>query len=699
VSTDLKIVRNIGIMAHVDAGKTTLTERMLYYSGKTHKIGEVHDGAATMDWMEQEQERGITITSAATTFYWNDHRVNLIDTPGHVDFTMEVERSLRVLDGAVAVFCAVAGVEPQSETVWRQATKYNVPRIAFINKMDRIGADFYAAVKSMEDRLDAKPLPIALPIGAGEDFKGIIDLITMKAIQYNEDSKGAEFEQIDIPSDLVSEADKWRNFLVEEVATYDDALMEKYLNEEEISPEEIKDALKKGCLESAFVPTLCGSAFKNKGVQRVLDAVIDFLPSPTDIGNTEGTLVDNSDEIVSIKNSETEPFTALAFKIATDQFVGKLTYIRVYSGSLKKGSFCINSNTGNKERISRILQMHANKREELEEVKAGEIVAVIGLKDTKTGHTLSEKGDVILESMEFPEPVVSVSIEPVSKNDQDQLAKGLNKLTEEDPTFKVKVDNETAQTLISGMGEVHLEIIIDRLKREFNVNANVGKPQVSFREAIQKSVEKIDEKFVRQSGGRGQYGHVVINVRPTEQGSGYNFINKIVGGVIPKEYIPAVDQGIKEALKNGVLYGYPIPDVEVELVFGSYHDVDSSEIAFKVAGSRAIITACKQANAVLMEPIMRVEATTPENYMGDVIGDINSRRGKVDSMEQQGSNQNIKATVPLSEMFGYATDLRSLSQGRASFYMDFSHYDKVPKQVEEKLMKTRSSINGASENE
>tara|TARA_Y100000590_G_scaffold31741_1_gene35098 strand:- start:390 stop:2486 length:2097 start_codon:yes stop_codon:yes gene_type:complete len=697
MSTDLKIVRNIGIMAHVDAGKTTLTERMLYYSGKTHKIGEVHDGAATMDWMEQEQERGITITSAATTFYWNDHRVNLIDTPGHVDFTMEVERSLRVLDGAVAVFCAVAGVEPQSETVWRQATKYNVPRIAFINKMDRIGADFYAAVKSMEDRLDAKPLPIALPIGAGEDFKGIIDLTTMKAIQYNEDSKGAEFEHIDIPSELTSESEKWRNFLVEEVATYDDALMEKYLNEEEISPEEIKDALKKGCVESAFVPTLCGSAFKNKGVQRVLDAVIDFLPSPTDVGSTEGSLVDNSDEIVNIKNSESEPFTALAFKIATDPFVGKLTYVRVYSGSLQKGSFCINSNTGKKERISRILQMHANKREELEEVKAGEIVAVIGLKGTKTGHTLSEKGDVILESMEFPEPVVSVSIEPVSKGDQDQLAKGLNKLTEEDPTFKVKVDNETAQTLISGMGEVHLEIIIDRLKREFNVNANVGRPQVSFREAIQKSVEKIDEKFVRQSGGRGQYGHVVINVRPTEQGSGYNFINKIVGGVIPKEYIPAVDQGIQESLKNGVLYGYPIPDVEVELVFGSYHDVDSSEIAFKVAGSRAIITACKQANAVLMEPIMRVEATTPEDYMGDVIGDINSRRGKVDSMEQQGSNQNIKATVPLSQMFGYATDLRSLSQGRASFYMDFSHYDKVPAQVEEKLMKTRSSNNGASD--
>ncbi|MEC7822737.1 MAG: elongation factor G [Candidatus Neomarinimicrobiota bacterium] len=699
MSTDLKIVRNIGIMAHVDAGKTTLTERMLYYSGKTHKIGEVHDGAATMDWMAQEQERGITITSAATTFYWNDNRVNLIDTPGHVDFTMEVERSLRVLDGAVAVFCAVAGVEPQSETVWRQATKYDVPRIAFINKMDRIGADFYAAVKSMEDRLDAKPLPIALPIGAGEDFKGIIDLTTMKAIQYNEDSKGAEFEHIDIPSDLASEADKWRNFLVEEVATYDEGLMEKYVNEEEISSEEIKNALKKGCLESAFVPTLCGSAFKNKGVQRVLDAVIDFLPSPTDIDSTEGSLVDNSDEKVNIKNSESEPFTALAFKIATDPFVGKLTYIRVYSGSLKKGSFCINSNTGKKERISRILQMHANKREELEEVKAGEIVAVIGLKDTKTGHTLCEKGDLILESMEFPEPVVSVSIEPVSKSDQDQLAKGLNKLTEEDPTFKVKVDNETAQTLISGMGEVHLEIIIDRLKREFNVNANVGKPQVSFREAIQKSVEKIDEKFVRQSGGRGQYGHVVINVRPTEQGSGYNFINKIVGGVIPKEYIPAVDQGIQESLKNGVLYGYPIPDVEVELVFGSYHDVDSSEIAFKVAGSRAIVTACKQANAVLMEPIMRVEAATPDDYMGDVIGDINSRRGKVDTIDQQGSNQNIKATVPLSEMFGYATDLRSLSQGRASFYMDFSHYDKVPAQVEEKLMKTRSSNNGVGENE
>ena len=696
MSAGLKIVRNIGIMAHVDAGKTTLTERMLYYAGKTHRIGEVHDGAATMDWMAQEQERGITITSAATTFYWNENRINLIDTPGHVDFTMEVERSLRVLDGAVAVFCAVAGVEPQSETVWRQATKYNVPRIAFINKMDRVGADFHAAIKSMKDRLNAKPLPLVLPIGSGEDFHGVIDLIRMKAIQYNESTQGADFEYIDIPADLVSEADKSRNSLVEEVSTYDDTLMEKYVNEEKISSEEIVSALKQGCLENAFVPTLCGSAFKNKGIQRVLDAVVAFLPSPVDIDSTEASLVDNPEEKINIKNSNDAPFTALAFKIATDPFVGRLTYLRVYSGSLKKGSFCINSNTGKKERISRILQMHANKREELQEVKAGEIVAVIGLKNTKTGHTLSEKGDIVLESMEFPEPVVSVSIEPVSKGDQDQLAKGMSKLSEEDPTFKVEVDKETAQTLISGMGEVHLEIIIDRLKREFNVNANIGKPQVSFREAIQKSVEKIDEKFIRQSGGRGQYGHVVINVKPTEQGSGYTFVNKIVGGVIPREYIPAVNKGIQEALQNGVLYGYPIPDIEVELVFGSYHDVDSSEIAFKVAGSRAIINACKQANPVLMEPIMKVEATTPDNYMGDVIGDINSRRGKVDTIGQQGSNQQIKAVVPLSEMFGYATDLRSLSQGRANFYMDFSHYAKVPVQVEEKLMKTRVK-NGVKE--
>ncbi len=696
MSAGLKIVRNIGIMAHVDAGKTTLTERMLYYAGKTHRIGEVHDGAATMDWMAQEQERGITITSAATTFYWNENRINLIDTPGHVDFTMEVERSLRVLDGAVAVFCAVAGVEPQSETVWRQATKYNVPRIAFINKMDRVGADFHAAIKSMKDRLNAKPLPLVLPIGSGEDFHGVIDLVRMKAIQYNESTQGADFEYIDIPADSVSEADKWRNFLVEEVSTYDDTLMEKYVNEEKISSKEIVSALKQGCLENAFVPTLCGSAFKNKGVQRVLDAVVAFLPSPFDIESTEASLVDNPEEKINIKNSDDAPFTALAFKIATDPFVGRLTYLRVYSGSLKKGSFCINSNTGKKERISRILQMHANKREELQEVKAGEIVAVIGLKNTNTGHTLSEKGDIVLESMEFPEPVVSVSIEPVSKGDQDQLAKGMSKLSEEDPTFKVEVDKETAQTLISGMGEVHLEIIIDRLKREFNVNANIGKPQVSFREAIQKSVEKIDEKFIRQSGGRGQYGHVVINVKPTEQGSGYTFVNKIVGGVIPREYIPAVNKGIQEALQNGVLYGYPIPDIEVELVFGSYHDVDSSEIAFKVAGSRAIINACKQANPVLMEPIMKVEATTPDNYMGDVIGDINSRRGKVDTIGQQGSNQHIKAVVPLSEMFGYATDLRSLSQGRANFYMDFSHYAKVPVQVEEKLMKTRVK-NGVEE--
>jgi len=691
MSADLVNVRNIGIMAHVDAGKTTLTERMLFYSGKSHKIGEVHDGAATMDWMAQEQERGITITSAATTFYWNKKRVNLIDTPGHVDFTMEVERSLRVLDGAVAVFCAVAGVEPQSETVWRQATKYNVPRIAFINKMDRVGADFYNAIDTMKKRLNTKPLPIALPIGSGENFSGIVDLLTMKAIKYIDSSQGAEFESIDIPSDLQSDADKWRNFLLEEVASFDDVLMEKYLGEEEITEDEIKSALKKGCLENAFVPTLCGSAFKNKGVQRVLDAVCDFLPSPVDVESIEGSSVENPDQKVQIKNSVDGDFSALAFKIATDPFVGKLTYIRVYSGILKKGSFCIDANTGEKQRVSRILQMHANKREELEEVKAGEIVAVIGLKDVMTGHTLCEKGDIILESMEFPEPVVSVSIEPVSKGDQDQLAKGMSKLSEEDPTFKVNVDTETGQTVISGMGEVHLEIIIDRLKREFNVNANVGKPQVSFREAIQKPVENIDEKFVRQSGGRGQYGHVVINVKPTAQGEGYKFVNKIVGGVIPREYIPAVDAGIQEQLKNGVLYGYPIPDVEVELVFGSYHDVDSSEIAFKVAGSRAISRACKSANPVLMEPIMRVEATTPDDYLGDVIGDINSRRGKVESMEQQGSNQLVKAAVPLSEMFGYATDLRSISQGRANFYMDFQEYAKVPSSVEDKLMKSKSN--------
>jgi len=689
MSADLVNVRNIGIMAHVDAGKTTLTERMLFYSGKSHKIGEVHDGAATMDWMAQEQERGITITSAATTFYWNKKRVNLIDTPGHVDFTMEVERSLRVLDGAVAVFCAVAGVEPQSETVWRQATKYNVPRIAFINKMDRVGADFYNAIDTMKKRLNTKPLPIALPIGSGETFSGIIDLLTMKAIRYIDSSQGAEFESIEIPSDLQSDADKWRNFLLEEVASFDDALMEKYLGEEEITEDEIKSALKKGCLNNAFIPTLCGSAFKNKGVQRVLDAVCDFLPSPVDIESIEGSSVNDPDQKVKIKNSTDGDFSALAFKIATDPFVGKLTYIRVYSGILKKGSFCIDANTGEKQRVSRILQMHANKREELEEAKAGEIVAVIGLKDVMTGHTLSEKGDIILESMEFPDPVVSVSIEPVSKGDQDQLAKGMSKLSEEDPTFKVNVDTETGQTVISGMGEVHLEIIIDRLKREFNVNANVGKPQVSFREAIQKPVDNIDEKFVRQSGGRGQYGHVVINVKPAAQGEGYKFVNKIVGGVIPREYIPAVDAGIQEQLKNGVLYGYPIPDIEVELVFGSYHDVDSSEIAFKVAGSRAISRACKAANPVLMEPIMRVEATTPDDYLGDVIGDINSRRGKVESMEQQGSNQVVKAAVPLSEMFGYATDLRSISQGRANFYMDFLEYSKVPSSVEDKLMKSK----------
>ena len=686
-SIDLKQVRNIGIMAHIDAGKTTLTERILFYTGVTHRIGEVHDGAATMDWMEQEQERGITITSAATTCIWNDYRVNIIDTPGHVDFTVEVERSLRVLDGAVAVFCAVGGVEPQSETVWRQANKYNVPRIAFVNKMDRVGGDFYNVMGMVKDRLGANPLPIVIPIGSGEMFTGVIDLLSMKAILYNESTLGSRFDIADIPDDMLEVANKWRKHLIEETATYDEHLLEKYVADEEISSEELKLAIRKGCLDNTFIPMLCGSAFKNKGVQRLLDGVIDFLPSPIDIGEVNGTDPKDSDITLVRKPDINEPFSALAFKIMTDPYVGKLTYMRVYSGRLESGSYVYNPNTGKKERVSRVLLMHSNKREDRDAVEAGEIVAAVGLKNVKTGNTLCAQSDqIVLETMDFPEPVVAVSVEPVSKADQDALSKSLNKLGEEDPTFKVSTDEETGQTIISGMGELHLEILVDRLLREFKVKANIGKPIVAYRESITKSVNDVETKFVRQSGGRGQYGHVVINVEPNDPGKGYHFENKIVGGVIPREYIPSVDKGMQEALKNGVVAGYPIEDIRVELIFGSYHDVDSSEMAFKIAGSMAIQEACKKASAKLMEPIMGVEVITPDEYLGDVMGDISSRRGKIDGMSQRNEAHVIKANVPLSNMFGYVTDLRSITQGRAVFHMQFSHYHQVPSSVETEIM-------------
>ena len=680
-------VRNIGIMAHIDAGKTTLTERVLYYTGRTHQIGEVHEGGATMDWMDLEKERGITITSAATTAIWENHRINIIDTPGHVDFTIEVERSLRVLDGAVAVFCAVGGVEPQSETVWRQSDKYDVPRIAFVNKMDRVGADFFHVIEMMRSRLKANPLPLTLPIGDGELFNGIIDLLSMKAILYNESSLGVRFEYRDIPNDLLEEANKWRHHLIEETATYDEHLMEKYLSDEEISVDEIKAAVRRGCLDNTFIPTFCGSAFKNKGIQRLLDAVIDFLPSPLDIPAVNGIDPKNSDIELSRETSEKAPFSALAFKIMTDPYIGRLTYLRVYSGLLKKGSYVYNPNIGKRERISRILQMHANKREELNEVSAGQIVGVVGLKRANTGHTLcDEKSPITLESMDFPEPVVEVSVEPVSKADQDGLSNALVKLSEEDPTFQVSFNEKTGQTIIAGMGELHLEILIARLLREFKVQANVGTPQVAYIEAITKAVEKIDKKFVKQSGGRGQFGHVVINVQPNESGKGYHFENKIVGGAIPREFISSVDQGIREALRGGILAGYPLEDIRVELIFGSYHDVDSSEIAFRIAGSMAIKDACRKADPVLKEPIMKVEVVTPEEYLGEVMGDISSRRGKVDGMNQRKDAQTINASVPLSQMFGYATDLRSLTQGRAVFHMEFSYHQKVPHAIQENII-------------
>ncbi len=680
-------VRNIGIMAHIDAGKTTLTERILFYTGRTHRIGEVHEGGATMDWMEQEKERGITITSAATTAIWDDHRINIIDTPGHVDFTVEVERSLRVLDGSVAVFCAVGGVEPQSETVWRQADKYDVPRIAFVNKMDRVGGDFYNVLTMIKERLGSNPLPVVIPIGTGEMFTGIVDLLSMKAILYNDSSLGAHYEYADIPNDMMEEAEKWRHHLIEETASYDEHLMEKYLEEEEITVDELKAAIRKGCLDNTFIPTLCGSAFKNKGVQRLLDAVIDFMPSPKDLEAVIGLDPQDSDVELRRDVSSDAPFSALAFKIMTDPYVGKLTYMRVYSGSLNKGSYVFNPNSGKRERISRILLMHANKREELEMVSAGEIVAAVGLKKTQTGHTLcDENNPILLESMDFPEPVVEVSVEPASKADQESLSNALAKLGEEDPTFKVSFNHDTGQTIIAGMGELHLEILVDRLLREFNVQAFVGKPQVAYTEAITKRIENVETKFVRQSGGRGQYGHVVINIEPNESGKGYHFENKIVGGSIPREYIPSVSKGMEEAIKNGVIAGYPIEDVRVELIDGSYHDVDSSEMAFKIAGSMAIQEACRRASPVLMEPIMKVEVIVPGEYLGDVMGDINSRRGNVLGMDQRKDAQVINAHVPLSKMFGYVTDLRSLTQGRAVFHMEFAEFKKVPASVETEII-------------
>ncbi len=682
--------RNIGIMAHIDAGKTTTTERILFYTGRNYKIGEVHEGAATMDWMVQEQERGITITSAATTCQWNDHLINIIDTPGHVDFTVEVERSLRVLDGAVAVFDAVAGVEPQTETVWRQANKYNVPRICFVNKMDRIGADFYRTVEMIKDRLDAVPAVIQLPIGAESEFQGVIDLLTEKALVWAESvgsDMGEEWETLDIPENLVQEAEDARHQLIDVLSNFDDVIMEKYLAEEKITAEDMKRAFHAGTLQNAIVPTLCGSAFKNKGVQPMLDCVVDYLPSPLDLPPTMGIKPNHPEVELERHADDNEPFSALAFKIMTDPFVGKLTYLRVYSGTLSKGSSIVNSTKDRKERVGRILQMHANHREDLEAVFAGDIVAAVGLKQTTTGDTLCDAGNqIVLEALEFPEPVIHVAVEPKTKADQDKLSKALFSLSEEDPTFRVRSDEETGQTVISGMGELHLEVLVDRMLREFSVDANVGKPQVAYRETIRKSVEKIEEKYVRQTGGRGQYGHVVISLEPTGPGGGYEFIDKISGGVIPKEYISSVDAGIQEALTSGILAGYPTVDVRVQLTFGSYHDVDSSEMAFKIAGSLAVKKAIRAASPVLLEPVMAVTVTTPEDYMGDVIGDLSSRRGKVEGMEQQGNSHVINAQVPLADMFGYATDLRSRTQGRATYTMQFEAYNEVPESIAKEIV-------------
>ncbi|SDF84879.1 elongation factor G [Sporolituus thermophilus] len=680
----LEKTRNIGIMAHIDAGKTTTTERILFYTGRVHKIGEVHDGAATMDWMVQEQERGITITSAATTCQWKGHRINIIDTPGHVDFTVEVERSLRVLDGSVAVFCAKGGVEPQSETVWRQADKYGVPRIAYVNKMDIIGADFYRVVEMMKTRLGANPVPIQLPIGFEDTFKGIIDLIEMKSIIYTDDL-GKTSEATDIPEDMREQAELYRQNLLDAVAESDDELMMKYLEGEELTIEEIKAGIRKATIACKMTPVLCGSSYRNKGVQPLLDAVVEYLPAPTDIPPIRGINPDTGAEDCREAKDDL-PFSALAFKIMADPYVGKLTFFRVYSGKMTSGSYVYNSTKGRKERIGRILQMHANHREEIDEVYTGDIAAAVGLKDTTTGDTLcDEKNPIILESMVFPEPVISVAVEPKTKADQEKMSIALQRLAEEDPTFRMYTDQETGQTIIQGMGELHLEIIVDRMLREFKVDCNVGKPQVAYRETIRKAV-KAEGKFVRQSGGRGQYGHCWLEIEPLEPGKGFIFENKIVGGVIPKEYIPAIENGVKEAMENGVLAGYPMVDIKVTVYDGSYHDVDSSEMAFKIAGSMGFKAGAQKADPVLLEPYVKVEVTVPEEYMGDVIGDLNSRRGRIEGMEARAGVQAIRAFVPLAEMFGYATDLRSKTQGRGNYSMEFDHYEEVPKNIADAII-------------
>ncbi|MDN5314355.1 MAG: elongation factor [Clostridiales bacterium] len=681
----LENTRNIGIMAHIDAGKTTTTERILYYTGRIHRLGETHEGAATMDWMEQEQERGITITSAATTAQWNDTRINIIDTPGHVDFTVEVERSLRVLDGAVTLFCAKGGVEPQTETVWRQADHYGVPRMAFVNKMDILGADFYRAVDMMKERLRTNAVPLQLPIGKEETFVGIIDLITMTARIYGDD-EGKDIQDVDIPEDMKAQSQEWHDQMIEAIAETDEELTMKYLEGEEITIDELKVALRKAVIACEITPVLCGTAYKNKGVQMLLDAIIEYMPSPLDIPPISGVNPETEEEEAR-PSSDEEPFSALAFKIMTDPYVGKLCFFRVYSGTLDSGSYVKNATKGKRERVGRILQMHANHREEIDRVYAGDIAAAVGLKDTTTGDTLCDDNHpVILESMEFPEPVISVAIEPKSKASQDKMNVALAKLAEEDPTFRTFTDTETGQTIISGMGELHLDIIVDRLFREFKVEANVGAPQVAYRETIRKAV-KADGKFVRQSGGRGQYGHCVLEVEPLEPGSGYEFVNKVVGGAIPKEYIAPIDAGIQEAMNTGVLGGYPVVDFRVTVVDGSYHDVDSSEMAFKIAGSMGFKEACRKADPVLLEPMMRVDVVVPEEYMGDVMGDISSRRGRIEGMEARSGAQAITAQVPLSEMFGYATVLRSRTQGRGTFVMQIDHFEEVPKSIQEKLLK------------
>lgn len=686
--TPLNRIRNIGIAAHIDAGKTTTSERILFYTGVSHKIGEVHDGAATMDWMEQEKERGITITSAATTCFWNNYQINLIDTPGHVDFTIEVERSMRVLDGAVAVFCSVGGVQPQSETVWRQANKYGVPRMVFVNKMDRIGANFYNVEMQIRQRLKANPVPINIPIGAEDTFKGVVDLIQMKAIIWNNETMGASYDIEEIPADLVDKANEYREKLVEAAAEQDEVLMEKYLGGEELTVEEIKKGIKIGCLKMELIPMLCGSSFKNKGVQTLLDAVVDFLPAPTEVADIKG-IDPKTEEEIRVESSDSGPFAALAFKIMTDPFVGQLTFVRAYRGMLESGSYVLNSTKGKKERVGRLLKMHSNKREDIKEIYAGEICAFVGLKETLTGDTLcDEKTPVILERMEFPEPVIHIAVEPKTKADQEKMGIALGKLAEEDPSFRVSTQEETGQTLIGGMGELHLEIIVDRLKREFKVEAEVGQPQVAFRETVRKSVNK-ECKYAKQSGGRGQYGHVFIKLEPKEAGSGYEFINEISGGVIPKEYIPAVDKGIQEAMQSGVLAGYPVVDFKVTLYDGSYHDVDSSEMAFKIAGSMAFKDACREAGAVLLEPMMKVEVEVPEEYMGDVIGDLNRRRGQINSMDDRMGLKIVNAFVPLAEMFGYSTDLRSATQGRGTYSMEFDHYGEVPSNIAKEIIEKR----------